>query len=385
MASMDDIVVELAACGDLDGIKEVLAEQATTGKQVNGMDKDGRSAFHYACLNDDVKLLKILLDDERCDVSLRTPKGDSGLHLASLYASLEAMKCLFADKRGLELLNSQNRWGETPLHLCAGSGDKGASKAAKLLLEHDASMTITDNWGRGPRNVACDNAENPLLKEFNEYLESAPSDIRKQVEKITREYKESAKPASVDETTKTKKANLIFAGLGGALQSLKKVSVTEKHMFAQNQGAVTAGNKKRGEIHDARSHGKVLSKLIDFPGDKDEIARLLEDNSVNAAGKDAYGLTALHKFASWNKTDFLDMLIPKLSKDDLNDQDPEGKTALHWACEMASVAAVSRLMKCPDIDSSVKDGKGRTALDIVNSGGGGFVVERVRKALTVTS
>ena len=40
--------------------------------------------------------------------------------MASLYAALEAMKILFIDNR--ININSQNKYGETPLHLCAGSG-----------------------------------------------------------------------------------------------------------------------------------------------------------------------------------------------------------------------------------------------------------------------
>jgi ankyrin repeat protein len=46
----------------------------------------------------------------------------------------------------------------------------------------------------------------------------------------------------------------------------------------------------------------------------------------------------LHKFASWNKTEYIDLILPHLSKAQVNAQDREGKTAVHWACEMASVA-----------------------------------------------
>jgi len=68
--------VDLAACGDNDGIKELLAEAGTTDAQVNALDKDGRSALHYACLNDDIQLLEAFLADPRVKVDLMTPKGE---------------------------------------------------------------------------------------------------------------------------------------------------------------------------------------------------------------------------------------------------------------------------------------------------------------------
>ena len=59
--------------------------------------------------------------------------------------------------------------------------------------------------------------------------------------------------------------------------------------------------------------------------------------AIDPAGTDSYGLTALHKFASWNKTMFIDLLVPKLTREEINYKCPDGKTALHWAVEMAAV------------------------------------------------
>ena len=61
------------------------------------------------------------------------PRGDEGAHMAALYSSLEALKLLLAESGRCEL-SAVNNYGETPLHLCAGSGDKNAPKTALLLL-----------------------------------------------------------------------------------------------------------------------------------------------------------------------------------------------------------------------------------------------------------
>lgn len=374
-------VVELAACGDLDGVKAALASKETTKENVNSLDKDGRSAYHYSCLNDDVRLMEVLLNDERIDVDQRTPKGDSGVHLAALYSSLRSLERLLKDPRGAKLINAKNNFKETPLHLCAGSGDKGASKTAKMLLSAGASLLEKDQWGRGPRDVSVDNAENPLTVVFKEYLEGQSPELREKVEALSKEYQDSQKEKPVvNSNLRSQKANMLAAGLGGALKRLKKVDKKDqkvKHMFTAAEGKVT--DKPKGK--DLRFARKVLSKLVDFPGDVEEIRKYLADPNIDAGGKDAYGLTALHKFASWNKVELLEMLVPKLNEAELNAQDPDGKTALHWACEMASVAAVTFLVNIPEVNRKVKDKKGRTPNDILDGGDGGAVVERVRKAL----
>ena len=90
--------MDAAACGDINGVRTLLLTDISA-EAINCVDKDGRSAFHYACLNDDVPLLTLLLADARVDVHKRSPKGDSGLHMASLYAALEAMKMLRKGKQ----------------------------------------------------------------------------------------------------------------------------------------------------------------------------------------------------------------------------------------------------------------------------------------------
>ena len=41
------------------------------------------------------------------------------------------------------------------------------------------------------------------------------------------------------------------------------------------------------------------------------------DGAADPAGRDAFGLSALHKFAAWNKVDLLELLLPFLSEQDL--------------------------------------------------------------------
>lgn len=88
----------------------------------------------------------------------------------------------------------------------------------------------------------------------------------------------------------------------------------------------------------------------------------------------------MHKFSSWNKTDYLDLLVPCLKKEDLEIKCPEGKTALHYAVEMASVAAVKRLVVAgADLDAI--DGKGRTVKTILESAAPSGIIDRLKNAI----
>ena len=395
------LFVDAAACGDMDGVRELLDGTTLSPAVINAIDKDGRSAFHYACLNDDSRLLSVLLAESRVDVTLRSPKGDTGMHMAALYAALEALKLLLADERTSALLEAQNDFGETPLHLTAGSGDGCAAKAAGLLLAAGAPLWAVDKWNRGPRDVSRDNAENPLVIVFEAHLASADPAVRVKVDAVTAAYKaESAAAAThtADAVAANKASkNAIFGQLGGV--SLKPTKTKVKGMFRKKKKKKKKKNAGEGGAAgdaempaaavgvDARTLGdgrRALSKLIDFPGDLAAIkGHLANTAEIDVAGRDAYGLTALHKFASWNKTEFLELLIGKLdaSAGELDAQCPDGKTAVHWAVEMAAAGAIKTLVAA-GARTDLEDGRGRTPLAVLEGAPPSGVITRLIKALT---
>ena len=219
---VDTSFVDAAACGDIDGVKEVrwvvkespqshetnllpplylkyLATLTFPAANINLVDKDGRSAFHYACLNDDETLLTLLLSDKRVDVSLITPNQDTCFHLAALYSSLQVLAILKDDYRAKKLIDAQNKFGETALHLCAGSGDKNASKTASFLLSAGASLTMPDKWKRSPVDCSRDNGYNGTLKVLTDFLAENPS-VKAETEAMTAAYlADKAKPVANEE------------------------------------------------------------------------------------------------------------------------------------------------------------------------------------------
>ena len=370
--------VDAAACGDFDSVEALLGDASLPAELFNAVDRDGRSAFHYACLNDDVRLLRLLLSDERVDKRLKSPRGDEGCHMAALYSSLEALKLLLAGDHCD--LSATNNYGETPLHLCAGSGDRGAPKTARLLLENGASMAIADRYGRGPIDVSRDNGERHTLAVFEAHLEANP-DLRAGVEEITASHRAHQEAPEANDAANRAAKSAIFGQLGGI--QLKKTTTVVKTMF-RGGAAAAAGAAPRAASANATQSAdgrRPLSKLIDFPGDVEAIRGFLEDaEHIDPAGADAYGLTALHKFASWGKVDLIEMLLPHLSAEQRQSVDPEGKTALHWAVEMASVASVKALIAA-GADVEARDGRGHTVTEILDNAPSSGIIERLKAAL----
>mmetsp|Transcript_14340 Transcript_14340/g.43034 ORF Transcript_14340/g.43034 Transcript_14340/m.43034 type:complete len:292 (-) Transcript_14340:254-1129(-) len=274
-------------------------------------------------------------------------------------------------------LDAQNKYGETPLHLCAGSGDKAAPRAAAMLLEHGASMSISDSYGRGARDTAKDNGENPTYAIFQAHVEAHP-EIADAVDALTDAHNtwQTAPQQNVAANRAAKSA--IFGQLGGI--KLKKTTTTVKTMFRAGEGGTGTATATAGATQSADGR-RALSKLIDFPGDKEAIAGHLANSAkIDPAGADSYGLTALHKFASWNKVEYIEMLLPHLSPEAIGAKDPEGKNALHWAVEMASVGAVKALVRA-GINVEERDGKGHTVGEILDNAGASGVIERLKAAI----
>ena len=372
--------VDAAACGDFDSVEALLADAGLPRGLFNAVDKDGRSAFHYACLNDDTRLLRLLLADARVDVRLRSPRGDEGAHMAALYSSLEALKLLLAESGRCDL-SAVNNYGETPLHLCAGSGDKNAPKTARLLLASGASLEIADRYGRGPMDVSKDNGETATLRVLEEHLEAHP-ELKAGAEAITAAHRARAAAPERNDAANLAAKGAIFGQIGGV--KLKKTTTVVKTMFQAPKAPAGAGagpQKASANATQSADGRRPLSKLIDFPGDVEAITGFLaEPERIDPAGADAYGLTALHKFASWGKVDLMALLLPHLSDAERRQVDPDGKTALHWAVEMASVSAVKALVKA-GLDVEARDGKGHTVGEILDAAAPSGIIDRLKAAL----
>jgi ankyrin repeat protein len=92
---------------------------------------------------------------------------------------------------------------------------------------------------------------------------------------------------------------------------------------------------------------------------------MLEDTSVSPEGRDAFGWTALHKFASWNASTLCERLCEakSVTREHVNAQGgPDGFTPVHAALDMGAFQAVATLLKHPKVDTAAVDAKERSAV-----------------------
>lgn len=423
---------KLVQCGNEVDLKSSI--DALSGPQlatfVNETDEKGYTPLHHACYFDEDSCLTVLLESGVCDLTLLTSRGCSALHTASVSGSPRTLSRLLAIIDA-DILNAQNEWNETALHLAAGAGNTDAVVA---LIDACACATLQDRWGRTAMQVACENGAVSVMEAFTSrgfklpalsadeslpaHVNSNPHQNTAYQAELISEFmarlelpKQSSKGTVVrsifkqqspPETTKAGGSALLPTAVSNGSKVLQPHSASE--------GASTAAlNSPSGVLPPFSSPPplppapakpvaatclRALSKLVEYPGDPKVLQALLLEPDVDPAGKDMFGVTALMKFAAWDKVDLIDVLLPKLlSSDDspceeittagaaeiaaatksaalLNAVSPsEGFTALHHAADMGAGRAYVRLAGMAEVDTSIVDKRGRTAPSVAEANG----------------
>ena len=359
---------------------------------LNEEDSGGFSALHHAAAFDEVNIVEVLLSCPDFNFNKRNHRGASALHAASCSGSMRVIRKLLASEHSQEIIDAQNEWGETALHLAAGAQQTGS---VQTLLEAGADPKIKDRWGRCPFRVCVENGghsatlsalteagisidtddikknmpqrhdpepRNPaLVAEFMDRLRlQSPARI---FEPVVKGIYQDPKPAN-----KSRLSDILETSLGSKLPVHAPASAPAPALALAPRSPPPVGSRK-----------KALSKLVEFPGDPIAVAGLLADESVDPCGKDMFGVSALMKFAAWNKVDLLDLLLGRLSSDGrlsqagaafLNSISPQDHfTALHHAADMGALRTYNRLLACPEVDSTLRDKLGRTARGIAQERG----------------
>uniref|UniRef100_A0A7S2FB57 Uncharacterized protein n=1 Tax=Octactis speculum TaxID=3111310 RepID=A0A7S2FB57_9STRA len=271
-----------------------------------------------------------------------------------------------------------------------------------MLLDAGATRSVLDNWGRSPMEVAHQHGEARSLSAFEAWGVSVTRGRTNPLESevksggsmigdslVIAEFMarvKTALPSSRGSQLEPGRERGIFredATLGREMASREAAeAVADDHpapaphqqtcspsppALAVHRGEDTTtggGEGKSGNIIRV-----ALSKVVEYPGDPAEVQNQLEAGLTDPTGRDMFGVTALMKFAAWDKVDLLDLLLNYLgpmSTDALNAQSPaDGFTALHHAADMGAMRTYNRLTEAEGISLGVKDKRGRTAADIL--------------------
>ncbi len=127
----------------------------------------------------------------------------------------------------------------------------------------------------------------------------------------------------------------------------------------------------------------ALSKLVEFPGDPAKLQTQLQDHKIALNGKDMYGITALMKFAAWDKVDLLELLLPHLSASEVNVTGGKQKLPLlHYCVDMGASHTLSVLINDNRVDQGSRDEHGRTFREhALHTGKGEWLAEALGESV----
>ena len=131
------------------GVCDVIQLLASAGLDVNSTDSAGFTPLHFALREKDVAVITKLLQ-LGADTTLKTRTGETALHRSTIdYETFEVFRRF--DKDDNLNVNIQDNFGSTPLHWAIWYHEV---LVVKTLLEFGASLSIKDNMGNTPCDVA---------------------------------------------------------------------------------------------------------------------------------------------------------------------------------------------------------------------------------------
>lgn len=164
---------------------------------INSQDLDGNTALHIAASNSKYDICKYLIQDKKCDISIRNKKKELALHNACNVPSMRSdIICLLLLKedRALSLVSDPdsvgnypfhylcknfandlfevfskmfdvlcktgrcshpNKFGELPIHFLCKSKAMGALKAVEIIIPHTKDLNTKTLSGETPLHLAC--------------------------------------------------------------------------------------------------------------------------------------------------------------------------------------------------------------------------------------
>jgi ankyrin repeat protein len=311
---------------------------------------------------------------ERCspleiDLLLKstTAKSKSILHLAVTSSSVRVLRFVLGHPLlNIRIMNQQTQWGETALHIATGIGNLDV---VQILLDSGSDEGLKDKWNRTAADIAKETGHDYL---FDRTTLSSKL--------LTTAEEKVSKADNNDNPENGIQRRLISSEFLKAVQSRKtpESTVLVKNIFSvqldtlqhnpQDCPEVSASTTSQQSTIVTTARRVSISKMVEYPGDPEALQKMTGDpEHYDINGKDFYGLSAIHKIASWNKSDLMEILLasPLL---DVNVQ-ATGATnkrfsALHFAIEQNSSNTTRLLMQDDRTNLDLQDELGRTAKQV---------------------
>ena len=363
------------------GSVEVIDYFASQKCNILVTDSVDRTILHNACMNENLTLVKHLVENRPTLLTMRDNDGHTPLHLAGFVDSFEVIEYLTSQK--IDMLGT-DRNGWTILHITCVKGK--LTQVKHLVENHQALLTMRDNKGRTPLHIAgfvgsvevidylasqkcnildadsdgrtilhiaCVKGEltlvKPLIENYSAVLTirdnqgHTPLHIACKNDKLTLvKHLVENYPAALKMTTNDGQTPLHKAGWSGSVELVDYLVNQQCNMLAKDiRGRVT--------IHHACNSGKLSL-----------VKHLVENYPALLEMKDKKNVSPLH-LAGWtNSVKLVQYLTSKGC--DVCDKDINCWTILHRACQGGNLALVQYLVENYPALLTMRDTEGQTPL-----------------------
>ena len=274
-------------------------------------DRQGATALYWAAEKGHESIVRLLLDNG-AQVNMQEARGTTPLQGASANGH-EAVVRLLLDK-GAAIDAKDAHFGRTALHRASVGGHL---RVVELLLTRGANINAANNWNRPPIRCSAGTGREAVVKLLLEHRADT----------------------TLEDTVQG--ATVLHAAAGGGYSDAVR--------FLIDAGAdknVRSGYLRETPLHWAARNGHATT------------VQTLKAYGAEAAARDRFGMTALHKAAA-NGQDAATSVL--LNWTDVDSKDDEGAMPLHWAAAGGHKATVQVLLK-NGAGVQARDKHGRTPL-----------------------
>lgn len=294
----------VALDGDLEAMKRLIRQGCNVNEYREAGHHTTLTPLHLACLNNDLKMAKLLLGKGGADPNTAGADFTASrvLHLASLKGHHEFARLLLeggADiDAGVDPTSDSACW--TALHLAC---KQGHILVVKLLLDYKADVNLTNEGEHGdtPLTIACD----PPRNSFD--VELALLIVQQDDVNINVPRKDGMGPLHLCPSPRLGQALLDKGARVNALDNMRSIP-----------------------LHDACREGNF--KMVEF----------LIGHKAKVNARDHNGMTPLHYAVTSESFDIAQLLIAK--KAHINSRDIEKNTPLHLSCLEFGVPDIAQLL-----------------------------------------